>query len=247
MIRSVLEDSIFELNNEVSVELVDQDDRDLLRQAYQLRHQVYCVERRFEAGKNGIERDEYDSFARHAVVRWQHTGEVVGTVRLILPKTPAGGDDFPLQHVCDPTVLRGLPRATIGEVSRFALAKQMMRQVRCMSATTCSLLRLALIQGAVWLSAEAGHTHWLAVMEPTLLRLLRATGLHFVPLGPMVDYHGLRQPSVAELVPTLARLAEEQPAVWDFVTRGGTLYSTSPPCFSAWSAKSARVVEAIAA
>jgi N-acyl amino acid synthase of PEP-CTERM/exosortase system len=91
-----------------------------------------------------------------------------------------------------------------------------------MSASPSSLLRLALIQGAVWRSAEAGHTHWLAVMEPTLLRLLRATGLHLVPLEPSVDYHGLRQPAVAELVPTLARLANKQPVVWDFVTRSRT-------------------------
>jgi N-acyl amino acid synthase of PEP-CTERM/exosortase system len=247
MIRSVLEDSIFELNNEVSVELVDQDDRALLRQAYRLRYQVYCVERQFLTGQNGVEYDEYDEFARHAVVRWHRTGEVVGTVRLVLPKVPAGGDDFPIQHVCDPAVLRGLPRATIGEVSRFALAKQSTKQVRCMSATTCSLLRLALIQGAVRLSAEAGHTHWLAVMEPTLLRLLRATGIHFDPLGPPVEYHGLRQPAVAELMPLLARLAEEQPVVWDFITRRGTWYSAASPWQSVSALGSARVAQAVAA
>ena len=80
---------------------------------------------------------------------------------------------------------------------------------------SCSMLRLALIKGAVWLSAEAGHTHWLAVMEPTLLRLLRATGVHFDPMGPMVDYHGVRQPAVAHLLPMLRIMAQEQPAVWD--------------------------------
>jgi N-acyl amino acid synthase of PEP-CTERM/exosortase system len=220
MIRSALEDAIFELSNEVSVELADTPA--LLWQAYRLRYQVYCLERRFLTGQNGVERDDYDDFARHAVVRWRQTGEVVGTVRLVLPKIPAGGDDFPVQHVCDPTLLRGLPRATTGEISRFALAKQLTKRMQDMSAASRSLLRLALIQGAVWLSAEAGHTHVLAVMEPTLLRLLHATGLHFIPLGPPVDYHGLRQPVVAELVPTLARLADEQPVVWDFVTRAGS-------------------------
>src|SRR5580704_10802799 len=103
MITSALEDAIFELDNEVSVELADTPA--LLREAYRLRYQVYCVERGFEAGQNGIEYDEYDKFAQHAVVRWQQTGEVVGTVRLILPKTPAGGHDFPLEHACDPAVL----------------------------------------------------------------------------------------------------------------------------------------------
>jgi hypothetical protein len=150
---------------------------------------------------------------------------VVGTVRLVLPNDPGGGDNYPIQHVCDAAFLRGIPLATTGEVSRFALAKQL----RGVSASSSSLLRLALIQGAVRLSAEEGHTHWLAVMEPTLLRLLRATGLHFVPLGPLVDYHGLRQPAVAELVPTLARLAIEQPVVWDFVTERGTWYPASRP------------------
>lgn len=223
MPSSPLDQAIFKLNDEVSVELAGTPTA--LREAHQLRHQVYCVERGYEPGQDGIERDEYDDCAIHAVARWRQTGEVVGTVRLILPGNPPGPDDFPMQHVCDPGIFNGLPRATIGEVSRFALAKNMTQQVRSMSAETSSLLRLALIRGAVWLSAEAGHTHWLAMMEPTLLRLLRATGIHFVPLGPAVDYHGLRQPAVAELVPTMARLAREQPAVWEFITRCGTWYS----------------------
>ncbi len=238
MLGSAFEDAISRLDDEVSVELVDTPDA--LREAYQLRWQVYCVERRFLVGQNGIEYDEYDDFARHAVVRWRPTGEVVGTVRLVLPKTPPGGNDFPLQHVCDPAVLHGLPRATMGELSRFSLAKQLTRQVRCMSAQTSSLLRLALLRAAVWLSAEAGHTHLLAVMEPTLLRLLRASGIHMVPLGPLVDYHGLRQPVVADLVPTLARVGHEQPAVWEYMTQCGTWYSDSP-------AKSQRVLEEMAA
>jgi len=112
--------------------------------------------------------------------------------------------------------------------------------VRSSGAETSSLLRLALLRGALWLSAEAGHTHWLAVMQPTLLRLLRTNGLHFQPLGPMVEYHGMRQPVVADLVPMLARVAREQPAVWNYLTRGGTLFSAPPM-------QSACVLEALAA
>jgi N-acyl amino acid synthase of PEP-CTERM/exosortase system len=227
---STLGNALVALREEVSVELAGTPA--LLRQAHQLRYQVYCVERGFEAGQNGMERDEYDAFARHAVVRWRQTGEVVGTVRLIMPNVSTGGDYYPIQHVCAPALLRGLPLATCGEVSRFALAKEAMKRVRDISPASCALLRLALIRGAVWLSAEAGHTHWLAVMEPTLLRLLRTTGLHFDSLGPLIDYHGVRQPAVAELIPTLSRLAVEQPIVWDFVTRSGTWYPASRPRFS---------------
>ena len=225
MNASTIEAAVTALREEISVEIANTPA--LLREAYQLRHQVYCVERGFEEGQDGIERDEYDDFARHAVVRWRQTGEVVGTVRLILPQTPVRGDEFPIYRLCDPGLFEGLPLATMGEASRFALAKQNTRQVRSISPASFSLLRLALIQGAVRLSAEAGHTHWLAVMEPTLLRLLRATGVYFEPLGPRVEYHGLRQPAVAELVPMLSRLAEEQPVVWDFLTQGGTWYKSS--------------------
>lgn len=227
MNASTIDAAITALKEEVSVEIAITPV--VLREAYELRHQVYCVERGFEEGKDGMERDEYDNFARHAVVRWRQTGEVVGTVRLILPQSPARGDEFPIYRVCDSALFQSLPMNTIGEVSRFALAKQNTKQVRSISPASFSLLRLALIQGAVRLSAEAGHTHWLAVMEPTLLRLLRATGIHFTPLGAMVEYHGLRQPSVAELAPMLSRMAEEQPIIWDFLTQGGTWYKASRP------------------
>jgi len=233
-----LRDAVAKLNKEVLVEPANTTAA--LRTAYRLRYQVYCLERRFLVGQNGVERDEYDDHARHAVVRWRQTGEVVGAVRLVLPKVSAEGDDFPIQHVCDPAVLRGLPRTTTGELSRFSLAKQRTKQVRGVSAESSSLLRLALLRGAIWLSAEAGLTHWLAVMRPALLRLFRSSGLHFVPLGPLVEYHGLRQPAVAELVPTLARMAREQPAVWNYLSGGGTWYSAAPP-------RSSRALEALAA
>jgi N-acyl-L-homoserine lactone synthetase len=239
MTRSTLESSVLALREEASIERADTPAA--LQECFKLRYQVYCAERGFLPGQDGIECDEYDDFSHHVALRLRQTQEVVGTVRLVLPKSPPGGDDFPIQHVCDPALLRGLPRDAVGEVSRFALAKQM----RSSSPSSSSLLRLALIQGAVMLSAEAGHTHWLAVMEPTLLRLLGATGVHFDPLGPLVDYHGLRQPAVAEIAPALARLAVEQPMVWDFVTQDGTWYPESRPRRLALQA--ARMREAVSA
>ena len=223
-----IEEAVFALGHDASVEIADTPA--LLREAFQLRYQVYCVERGFLAGGGGIERDQYDRHALHALVRWRQTGAVVGTVRLVLPCS-VDGHDYPIQQLCKPALLGPFPRGTTGEVSRFALAKQM----RGFSCNSSPLLRLALIQAAVRLSAEAGHSHWLAVMEPTLLRLLRSTGIHFEPLGPLVEYHGLRQPAVAALGPTLARLKGEQPIVWSYVTQNGRW---SP----GWQATCSRVI-----
>jgi N-acyl-L-homoserine lactone synthetase len=223
MINSALENAVVALREETALEIADT--RQKLLESYRLRYQVYCVERSFLTGQDGLETDGYDDFGHHAVLRLRNAAMVVGTVRLVLPKVPAGGDDFPIQHLCDPMLLAGLPLATCGEVSRFALAKQSRNQ----SPSCSAIMRLALMKGVVMMSAEARHTHWLAVMEPTLLRLLAATGIHMNPLGPVVDYHGLRQPTVAEIVPTLTRCAVEQPIVWDFITNGGKLYPESRP------------------
>ncbi len=238
MNASALDTAVRTLKDEVTVELATT--RSALEEAQRLRFQVYCVERDFLTGQSGTEYDEYDPFSTHVVVRWRQTEEVVGTVRLILPEVRTTNEVFPIEHLCDPLLFNGLPMDTCGEVSRFALAKRATKQVRDVSPAACSLLRLALIQGAILLSANAGHTHWLAVMEPTLLRLLRATGIEFDPLGPEVEYHGIRQPAVLELVPMLSRLAIERPVVWDFLTRSGTLYPASRPRVSQFGQLSVR-------
>ena len=68
-----------------------------------------------------------------------------------------------------------------------------------MSSACIAVMRLGLMQGCLRLSMEAGHTHFVGVMEQSLLRLLRATGAYLQPAGPLVNYHGWRQPSVRRL------------------------------------------------
>jgi N-acyl amino acid synthase of PEP-CTERM/exosortase system len=74
------------------------------------------------------------------------------------------------------------------------------------------------------MSAREGITHWAAVMEPALLRLLTRLGIHFNPLGRLVDHHGRRQPCWADLDVLLRRVYAERPDVWDVITDGGRLW-----------------------
>ena len=195
------------------------DSAELTREAYCLRHQVYCLERGYELGAGGLETDAFDAHASHAVVCERQNGRVVGTVRLILP-VPGSRRSLPTQQLCAPGLLDGLPLATTAEVSRFALSKDR----RGSDAMADSLLRLSLVQGAVQMSRDFGVTHWCAVMERSLLRLLRTTAIHFSPVGPCVEYHGLRQPAVADLGTMMARMEREQPRLWHFVTGAGEFW-----------------------
>jgi len=190
-----------------------------LRDVFQLRHQVYCVERGFEAAQGAEETDEFDVRSRHMLLRHTSDGDVVGTVRVLAPSIADLHDSFPMQRVCDEHWLRPLPLRTTGEISRFAISKR-----RRMSCTTASLLRLSLLRGVVQLSSEMGLTHWLAVMEPSLLRLLRGNGIHFQAVGPLVSYHGLRQPSIGNIATVLARMEREQRQVWTYLTDDGTWF-----------------------
>src|SRR6266478_220690 len=84
-------------------------------------------------------------------------------------------------------------------------------------------MRLGLIQALVQMSARHGITHWCAAMEPTLLRMLSAMAIRFRPVGPLVEYHGLRQPCYCVVAEILEAVRRERPSFWAVLTDGGTL------------------------
>jgi N-acyl-L-homoserine lactone synthetase len=191
-----------------------------LEAAFRLRHQVYCIERGYEQGNGGLETDRFDARSRHAILTQRSTGRVVGTVRVVAPSLDGPTADLPVQALCASDMFRMLPMGSTGEVSRFAISKDL-RDVACAGN---AMLRLGLIRGVIQISGEMQLTHWCAVMEHTLLRLLRLSAIHFQPLGPAIDHHGLRQPSWVCLSSMVARMRRERPAVWDYLTEGGTLW-----------------------
>jgi N-acyl-L-homoserine lactone synthetase len=208
-------DAIEAVRQEVSVELADTPE--LIREAHRLRYQVYCLERGYKLDGEGLEIDEYDTRAHHVVLCHRRSGEVLGTARLVLPSATSPDHSFPVQHVCQIPLGEHLPIGSTAEVSRFALPKQR----EGVSRATAAVMRLGLVQGLVRMSRELALTHWCAVMEPSLLRLLQMTAIHFQPLGAPLDYHGIRQPCFADINTILARMARECPEVWAFVTGDG--------------------------
>jgi N-acyl-L-homoserine lactone synthetase len=211
--------AISAVRRELSIEVANSEQQVL--EAQRLRYRVYCEERGYEPGENGIEQDEYDPNSRHVLIRSRETGEVYGTVRVVSSMADAGGLGFPMQRVCEDYVLAPLPTEATGEISRFALT----RDRTGISAEAAALMRLYLIQGIVQISGELGLTHWCAVMERTLLRLLRSTSIYFVPVGPAIEYHGIRQPAVWTLEDGFERMRRENPLVWSFLTEDGSLWS----------------------
>lgn len=185
-------------------------------EAQALRHQVFCLERGIftaEAGQTS-ELDEFDARSRHVVIRDTTAGAVVATARVVAGSSAAKGLSLPMQRFCSPAIFHQLPMDTVGEISRFAISKQFRTGV----SASGPLIRLALLKGILRVSGDMGLTHWCALMEPTLLRLLAATGVHFAPLGPMVDAYGRRQPSVAAITFALAQGRRQKPDYYFMVS-----------------------------
>jgi N-acyl amino acid synthase of PEP-CTERM/exosortase system len=208
--------------------------------AHKLRYQVYCVERKFENAeqhRNGQEIDQYDRHAIQGVLYHRPTERPIGTVRMILPADCGGGrlpiEQFLRSNDIDLREIVDIERSV--EVSRFAISKDFRRRwtddlilaAHPLSpqdaARQANLAFLSLVQFFLRESIERRVLYWTAVMEPMLLRMLDRMGIHFRPIGPVVNHHGLRQPSWCYIPTVLEELKFEHRDYWQVVTNGGEL------------------------
>ena len=209
------------------------DTSDLIRRAQEIRYQVYCVERPFENPADypdRREKDHRDQHSVHSLLIHRVTGHAVGTVRLVLPRRDALHESFAIQRATDPSLwTASLPLYSTAEVSRFSISKQFRETLHSGDADLAverqigPLMSLGLIQTLVRMSARHGITHWCALMEPKLLRMLAAMAIHFKPLGKPVEYRGLRQPCYCHVPTVLDRVKRDRPTFWQILTDGDPL------------------------
>jgi N-acyl amino acid synthase of PEP-CTERM/exosortase system len=216
-------------------------------EGYRLRYQVYCLEHAFEdPSKHPDERevDGYDSHSAHSLLIHRESGTVAGTVRLVLP---SANDPLPITKICHHRSLQdrlGIAPETTAEVSRFtgeisrlANANQFRRRAtdengagrplidgtaepNSMDRRVAPHITLGLVKAVIDMSLTHGITHLCAVMEPALLRLLNRIGIFLDPVGPLVSYHGSRQPCHAPLDRILDGAKMKQPEIWALITGG---------------------------
>lgn len=230
-------------------DVVHADNQALIEQSFALRYQVYCLEKDFEASScfdEDKESDQYDMRSVHSLVYHRRLARYIGSVRLVLADRQAPDAPFPIENLC-----RNLHRARlavahrrasfqVAEISRFAVSK--LRRAGAgnetdltgISARPSSLApaakpeneilphaTLGLFTAIVRMSAANEVSHWYALMEPTLSRLLSRFGIYFQPVGPLLDHRGRRQPVMGDIDRVLARMFVERPDVWELITDAG--------------------------
>jgi N-acyl amino acid synthase of PEP-CTERM/exosortase system len=232
--------------------VVPADTVGLMETAFRIRYQVYCRERAFEDAEHfpdQMEVDEFDLHSAHTLVRCQRSGQYTGIVRLVLPNPTDISRPLPAEKTCHAAMqkagfdLSSIPRNSLAEISRFSISKEIKR--RCAMKPAVSLVKaaaddrpaddrvdsrmlphisLGLFAGVVRMSAQNNITHWLAVLEPTFLRLLSRYGIYFQKTGPVVDYHGRRRPVVASIDSVLSGIYANRKDVWEIITDFGNVW-----------------------
>lgn len=182
-----------------------------------IRYQVYCLEQGWASEVETDDDREVDSFderSDHILLTFRRTAQPVGTVRLVLPdNTSATAPALPIQELT-PSPLNeepSLPLNSTGEISRFSVSKEFRRRqgeerypdvnwtpdeqrMRRLEMRSIPNISIGLIRGIFVAARGRGLTHLCATMEPTLIKLMGRIGINFVPLGPVREHHGLRQP-----------------------------------------------------
>lgn len=190
-------------------QLDPEQQRAMLRMAYSLRHEVYCLERSFLPAENypdGIETDQFDEQSAHFSA-YNLLGELVGYVRLV-PVRENG--NFPFEQHCRELFphIELPPRHQAAEVSRMIVRQDYRRRrgdtlagvtiqtiepsgkVVAHDRRKPPLMLLGLLRQAYMFSVRSGIQYWYAAMEKPLARVMSQIGFPHVKISPEIDYYG---------------------------------------------------------
>jgi N-acyl amino acid synthase of PEP-CTERM/exosortase system len=228
-------------------EMVPATSDELKNEVYKLRYQVYCIEHEFEncvQYPDGLEFDDYDQQSVHYLIRHRKSGDYAATTRLILPDADNPEKLFPLELYCEidnVAVMQPINRKHLGEVSRFCVSKAFKKrrnEANTLSAIgsdwsnhltvhekrTFPHISLALMACAIKASYENDIYYLYATAEPPWLRFLSALGINFIKIGPLLDYHGERWPTVIKITDLLDCVAKKNPDIWNLLTNKGCIW-----------------------
>lgn len=184
--------------------------------SYNIRHQVYCEELKFEpVRENAMEVDDFDAYALHCLMKHKESGAMMGTVRVVAPQEEH--HLLPMEAFCSHFIEDSavhpsrFERQEICEISRLAVPACFRRrrtdkfegaatgaididnyselEMRCIP-----FIAIGLYLGSAATAVHKDINHCFAMMEPRLARSMRFVGIDFEQVGEVQEYHGKRAP-----------------------------------------------------
>jgi N-acyl amino acid synthase of PEP-CTERM/exosortase system len=203
---------------------------------YRLRYQVYYEETGWETStriaRRKLERDKFDPFSRHFLVRDRLTLEWVGGVRLIVSPYEA----LPIAKVCEIEHKPGinLDKYSCVEVSRlFVLPDYRCGRRRAsgqregaeISGARCRShfeVLLGLIRATREYVLLNDLASWYFLVEPPLARTIQRLGIDLLSCGPSINHRGIRKPYYGEVATSFSRLFSGRPETREMFSKTNT-------------------------
>ncbi|PXX91084.1 PEP-CTERM/exosortase system-associated acyltransferase [Marinobacter vulgaris] len=226
-----------------------------INEVFEVRYQVYCIDRPFEDPDCFVDKREHDAYdprSAHALIRHRITRDSVATVRLVMTGDNPEQDEFPMEAPCIPRMdqharaaFEGARRDQIAEISRMAVSREFRRRLNEDESSTGAsdfvrysdlengkrampYISLGLFAAILQMSVRHNITHWMAIMEPAQLRLLKRFGVEFDHVGPVMEYHGRRRPAFTEAASLIDGIKKRRPDVWSLITEDGRYLPAKP-------------------
>ena len=95
------------------------------------------------------------------------------------------------------------------------------RELAIVRSRVIPFMAIGLMKMVFTLCKEHGMRQCVAVMEPSLIRMLDKLGIHFLPVGNTIEYHGTRQISYITNHKLYASLLNERPDILEVMTDRG--------------------------
>ncbi|OLO09157.1 hypothetical protein BTW08_02820 [Salinicola sp. MH3R3-1] len=184
------------------------------RQAFLLRHQVYCEELGYEPidKKNQIETDEFDRQSLHCLIEHRVTGLTAGCMRIVFPdRVGVDGYRLPIEEHCREhgigiNVGFNIHPDSLCEISRVAIPRYFRSGKFDESALSYlgnfvfsdqerrlfPLIGISLFLCATAFTGLIKRHHVLAMMENRFQRLLARSGITFSQVGGSIEFRGRR-------------------------------------------------------
>jgi N-acyl amino acid synthase of PEP-CTERM/exosortase system len=200
---------------------------ELRREAFRIRHQVYCEELNYEPVRaNGLETDAYDAQSVHCLIKAVKDGKYIGCTRLVLTDPRNRAKPLPFEKTCAHTLDRSLidpqklPRKRIAEVSRLAVvASYRNRREEKNNLVPVNdeafgdeqrprfpYIAVGLYLGTIELAALHGVEHLFVLTQTRLAKHFERLGVEIRRIGGVVEHRGTRVPSVMSVSGIVAGL-----------------------------------------
>nr|WP_164504253.1 PEP-CTERM/exosortase system-associated acyltransferase [Nitrosomonas sp. HPC101] len=200
---------------------------ELKREAYRIRHSVYCEDLQFEFSRpDRFETDEHDAHSLHLLIRNVSNDTFIGCTRIIRPPLNNNDRRLPFEKTCAQTLDRSiidpsrLPADKIGEVSRLAVIASFRRRkgeknhpinISEEDFGTGLMTRFPYIPLGLYIgTVELARIHNIKVLfmltEERLVSHFSRLGAQLEPIGAPVEHHGLRFPSMVEISSTISNM-----------------------------------------